>query len=105
MDKQQIDRLVGVQIADEVLYQQYRQNMLPILERHGGRFILDVRVSDVLLSPASQPFNRLFTIRFPDESAMEAFFSCDDYQQVRQRFFEPAVAATAALARYVVISG
>ena len=105
MSENQVDRFVGVQVADEATYQLYRQHMLPILERYGGRFIVDVRVSEVLKSPRAEPFNRLFTIRFPDEAALNAFFSCDEYQRVRERFFEPSVAATAALAKYAVISG
>ena len=99
----EIDRLVGVFVTDEEQYQQYREHMMPLLESHGGRFIVDVRVSEVLRSPTDTPFNRMFTIRFPDEAAMTALFSSEAYAAVRDRYFTPSVSATAPLATYGVL--
>jgi uncharacterized protein (DUF1330 family) len=98
-----IDRLVGLKIEDEQRYQEYRNGMMPILEAHGGRFVVDVKVSEVLRAPDEMNFNRLFTIRFPDEEAMNRFFSNEEYLAVREAHFDRSVASTAQLGRYEVL--
>lgn len=84
--------LVGLQVTDEALYAEYRAHMLPLLTARGGSFGLDVRVAEVLKSPGTQPFNRVFTIHFPSAAAHDAFFADPEYQAVRKRFFDPSVA-------------
>ncbi|MEN0066006.1 MAG: DUF1330 domain-containing protein [Myxococcota bacterium] len=98
-----IERLVGVNVTDEAGYQAYREGMLPILKQHGGEFTTDVRVSEVLLAPGNAKFNRLFTLRFPDEEAMTAFFSNPAYQAVRNQFFNPSVSEATPLFKYEVL--
>lgn len=93
---------MGMQIDDDALYTQYRAEMTPLLEAAGGSFGVDVRVSEVLRSPAKRSFNRLFTIRFPSAAAREAFFADPAYIDVRKRLFEPAVAHYDQLAVYDV---
>lgn len=92
--------LVGVFVVDEELYAKYRAEMTPLLEAHGGRFIVDVRVETVLLAPPQAQFNRLFTIHFPNATQLQAFFSNPDYQVVRKRWFEPSVSSVAQLGNY-----
>lgn len=99
----EIDRLVGLNVIEEELYRQYRENMLPILERYGGRFFVDVRVSELLLSPGAGPINRMFAIRFPNTESLEGFFSDPEYLAVRQRFFEASVASVTILGKYAVL--
>ncbi len=99
----EIDRLVGVNVTDETMYEEYRANMAPILASHGGRFVVDVRVSEVLLAPGDGQFNRLFTIRFPTEQAMDRFFQSPEYLEVRQQFFVPSVSSTSPLSKYKVL--
>jgi uncharacterized protein (DUF1330 family) len=95
--------LVGLRVTDEVGYADYRAHMMPLLGEHGGSFGVDVRVAEVLKNPGSEPFNRLFTIRFPSLAAHDAFFADPRYLAVRQRFFEPSVAHTARFGRYQVL--
>jgi uncharacterized protein (DUF1330 family) len=92
--------LVGLNVIDQDLYSEYRKYMLPLLEAYGGRFIVDVHVAEVLRSPEPQPFNRLFSIRFPSVEKYDAFFANPDYLQVRKRYFEPSVKGRVALGRY-----
>jgi len=98
-----IDRMVGLRVDDEQRYQEYRNGMMPILEEHGGAFVVDVRVSEVLRAPDEMSFNRLFTIRFPDEEAMNRFFSNEDYLAVRRAHFDSSVSAIAPLGSYEVL--
>jgi uncharacterized protein (DUF1330 family) len=98
-----MERLIGLRVTNEELYAAYRAHMLPLLEERGGSFGVDVRVAEVLKNPGTEPFNRLFTIRFPSVEAHDAFFADPEYLAVRRRFFEPSVAYTARLGRYEVL--
>lgn len=89
--------LVGVQVTDEAGYAEYRRRMTPLLHQHGGRFVLDVRVSEVLRAPEDAAFNRLFTIRFPDAEQRARFFSSPEYLAIRAEHFDPSVSAAAQL--------
>ena len=100
-----IEILVGLQVTDQAEYAKYRQHMLPLLEAHGGRFVVDVQVAEVLRAPEAKPINRLFTIRFPSLAQHDAFFADPDYLAVRQRYFEPSVAAVQRLGRYELLEG
>ena len=91
------ETLVAVKLRDEAGYAEYRARMTPLLEAHGGRFVLDVRVAEVLRAPDDADFDRLFSIRFPDEDAREAFFSNPEYVAIRKQHFEPSVSATTLL--------
>ena len=94
------ERLVGLNVIDERLYQQYRKAMRPILSAHGGRFGYDFKVSEVLLAEESCEINRVFTLNFPDRGMMEAFFSNPDYLAVREKYFEPSVGAATIISTY-----
>jgi uncharacterized protein (DUF1330 family) len=94
-----IETLMALNVTDPELYAQYRARMTPLLEAHGGSFGLDLWVREVLRSPISEPFNRVFTIVFPSPEQREAFFSNPDYKAVRKAFFEPSVSATTQLGR------
>ena len=93
-------RLVGLTVTDPGLYAAYRKQMAPLLAAHGGSFGVDVWVQEVLRSPVEEPFNRLFTIQFPTEEKMEAFFSHPEYLAIRKRYFDPSVASFGELGRF-----
>jgi len=95
-----VTRLVGLQITDPDLYAEYRRQMTPLLEQHGGSFGVDVWVREVLRSSAEEPFNRLFTIQFPSEEKLEAFFAHPEYRAIRARYFDPSVAYFVEMGRF-----
>lgn len=94
------DRWVAVQVGDEAGYAAYREGMMPILERFGGCFVVDVRVEEVLRAPENASFNRLFLIRFQNQESMEAFFSDETYMAVRHEHFVPSVERVVSLGAY-----
>lgn len=94
------ETMMGLLVTDDAKYTQYRAEMAPLLEAHGGSFGVDVRVSEVLKSPAGRPFNRLFTLRFPSKERREAFFSAPAYLEIRSRLFDTSVAEVNRLAVY-----
>ena len=95
--------LIGICVTNEETYTAYRAHMSPLLSARGGSFGVDVRVAEVLKNPGTEPFNRLFTIRFPTLAAHDAFFSDPEYLAVRQRYFEPSVAHSMRFGRYEVL--
>lgn len=93
--------LVGVKIHDEAGYALYRERMTPLLEARGGRFVIDVRVSEVLRAPGDAAFDRLFSIRFPDDATRKAFFEDPEYLAIREAHFAPSVSSTTLLGSVV----
>ena len=67
--------VVALHVADDALYQQYRDAMAPLLRAHGGGFRYDFTIARVLASASEHPINRVFAIHFADEPAMRAFFA------------------------------
>ena len=94
------ENLVGLDVADDAVYQSYREAMLPILTRYGGGFRYDFRVSELLKSETNSEINRVFIIHFPDRAAKEAFFADADYLEARATYFEPSVATVTILSEY-----
>ncbi|VAW98424.1 hypothetical protein MNBD_GAMMA22-2500 [hydrothermal vent metagenome] len=95
-----IERLVGLHVTDDALYQQYREAMLPILKQHGGGFGYDFKIAEVLQSEVDQNINRLFTIYFESEKLMDDFFKNEKYLVVRNQYYVPAVSATTIISKY-----
>jgi uncharacterized protein (DUF1330 family) len=99
-----IEILVGLRVTNEGMYGDYRAHMMPLLTARGGSFGVDLRVGEILKNPGTEPFNRLFTIRFPSLTEYDAFFADPDYLAVRKRYFEPSVAHVAIIGRYQVLA-
>ena len=95
-----IETLVGLYVTDDDLYQKYREGMLPILQTYGGGFGYDFKVSEVLRSEVEEPINRVFTIFFENEDAMNRFFTNEKYIEIRNKYFEPSVSATTIISKY-----
>ena len=92
------NRVMGLNVVDEALYQQYRQQMVPILTEYGGAFAYDFRVAEVLFAQSDAPVNRVFCIRFPSHARMNAFFSDRRYVDIREQYFIQAVSAVTPIA-------
>jgi len=85
------ERIMGIDVTDEEEYQKYRNGMIPILESFGGKFGFDFKVSDVLITKSPDKINRVFTIEFPSQEKMEAFFSNPDYLAIKKRHYYSSV--------------
>ena len=95
-----IETLVGLNVIDDQMYESYRDEITPILTEFGGDFGYDFKVSEVLKSKTNAPINRVFTIHFSDEDAMNSFFSNDQYLGIKERHFENSVTDTTIMARW-----
>ncbi|MFT5549475.1 MAG: hypothetical protein ACI9CO_001402 [Candidatus Azotimanducaceae bacterium] len=92
--------LVGLNVLDDVKYNDYRAAMKPILSDYEGRFGYDFIVSDVLISEGHTDINRVFTINFTSKNKMEGFFSDSKYLVVREMYFVESVGSTTIISGY-----
>ena len=94
------EMMVGLTVTDDALYQQYREAMAPLLAAHGGGFRYDFTIAKVLKSASEHAINRVFAIGFGSKAQKDAFFAHPDYQAIKARFFERAVAGTTIFGGY-----
>lgn len=94
--------LVGLQVTDDEIYQNYRSAMTPILKDHGGYFRYDFKVDETLKSESSHPINRVFTIHFPNKDQKEKFFSHERYLEAKKKYFEDSVSGVTIIAEYQI---
>ena len=94
------ERIMGLDITNDLKYQKYRDAMMPILESFGGSFGFDFKVSEVLKSKTEDFINRVFTIEFPDKAAMENFFSDPSYLKVKSEYFNDSVKSVTTISMH-----
>lgn len=92
--------LVGLNVVDDLKYEDYRQAMKPILSSFDGCFGYDFKVSDVLISETDAIINRVFTINFGSKDKMESFFSEPQYLLVKEKYFLDSVGSTTIISSY-----
>jgi uncharacterized protein (DUF1330 family) len=92
------ERIMGLYVNDDEVYQKYRETMEPILNKMGGSFGFDFKISEVLRSKTHKHINRVFTIAFPSEKMMEDFFAREDYQNIKEQYLDKAVSDKVVIA-------
>ncbi len=95
------ERVVGLEVIDDIQYSLYRENMKPILSQYDGGFGYDFKISEVLKSEVESSINRVFTIYFPSEQASNNFFKDPQYLRVKEKFFAESVNSTTTIAQYL----
>ena len=81
-------------ITDPARFAQYRDQVAPMIARHGGRYITRGGTHEIL-DGTWQP-HRVVVIEFPDMSALKAWFHSPEYQ--------PLIALRRAAATDVLIA-
>ena len=99
--KSSLEMLVGLNVTNNNIYQEYRENMTPILHTYGGEFGYELMVSDVLISETEEKINRVFTIRFSTKEKMEAFFIDEAYITIKEKYFNNSVESTTIISSYL----
>lgn len=85
------ERIMGLDVINDEEYQNYRENMIPILHFFGGSFGFDFKIAEVLKSTTNNPINRVFTLDFPSKKIMEDFFAAPEYLTVKEKYFVNSV--------------
>jgi len=92
--------LVGLNVLDDLKYDDYRAAMKPILSDYEGSFGYDFKVSDVLITEGNTDINRVFTINFASKNKMEGFFSDSKYLVVKEKYFVQSVGSATIISSY-----
>jgi len=92
--------LVGLQVLDNLKYEDYRAAMKPILSDYEGYFAYDFTVSEVLISQENPEINRVFTLNFSNKAKMNGFFSDANYLVVKEKYFVDSVGSATIIASY-----
>ena len=95
-----IERIVALNVNDNIIYQKYRDAMSPILISYGGQFVYDFTIDEVLKSEVKHIINRVFMLRFNTEKDMQDFFSNNDYLAIKKQYFTPSVSNITEIAKY-----
>ena len=77
--------IAGIQLgnpASRPLYDAYIEKVRPIVERHGGRYL--VRTERLAHLAGDWRPDRVIVIRFPDKTALEACFASEDFQRINR---------------------
>jgi uncharacterized protein (DUF1330 family) len=85
-------KLVDVKVTDPVAYEDYKQGVAPLIERHGGEYL--VRGGDFEVVEGDRKPSRLVLFRFPDRANVTAFYEDPEYQDrlaLRHRVAESSI--------------
>lgn len=72
--------IADVEVKDPDVYAEYRRQVLPLVQRHGGRFIVRGGAHETL-EGAWRPA-RLVVIEFPDMAALKAWYGSPEYEKL-----------------------
>ncbi len=72
--------IADVEVHDPEVYAEYRRQVLPLVEQHGGRFIVRGGRHQVL-EGEWRP-QRVVIIEFPDMAALEGWYRSPDYTRL-----------------------
>ena len=72
--------IADVEVHDAEVYAEYRRQVLPLVEKHGGRFIVRGGRHRVL-EGAWRP-QRVVIIEFPDMAALETWYRSAEYTKL-----------------------
>jgi uncharacterized protein (DUF1330 family) len=72
--------IADVEVFDPETYAEYRRQVLPLVQKHGGRFIVRGGQHKVL-EGAWKP-QRVVVIEFPDMTALEGWYNSPEYQKL-----------------------
>ncbi|HTO84651.1 MAG TPA: DUF1330 domain-containing protein [Methylomirabilota bacterium] len=69
--------IADVEVRDQEVYAEYRRQVLPLVQKHGGRFVIRGGKHEVLEGDW-QPA-RLVVIEFPEMATLQAWYRSPEY--------------------------
>ena len=73
-------KIVDVKVRDPEAYEDYKQGVAPLIEKHGGEYLVRGGAFEVVEGDW-QP-TRLVLFRFPDRTSVKAFYEDPEYQDL-----------------------
>lgn len=74
--------IVNIDVHDPEVYEGYKTGAAALVDRHGGEYIVRGGEFDVLEGDWTP--TRLVILRFPDRTALNAFYSDPDYAPLKK---------------------
>ena len=74
--------IVNVDVHDPEKYDAYKSGVVPLVNRHGGEYLVRGGHHDVIEGDWNP--TRLVLFRFPDRASIDAFMDDPDYQPLKQ---------------------
>ena len=72
--------IADVEVHDQNVYAEYRRQVLPLIQKHGGRFIVRGGAFEVLEGEWKP--QRLVIIEFPDMAALKLWYRSPEYSKL-----------------------
>jgi uncharacterized protein (DUF1330 family) len=69
-----------VEVQDKEMYQRYRDQVTPLVDRFGGRFL--VRGGHLEVVEGDWPLRRLVVIEFQSRASARHFYDSPEYQRI-----------------------
>ena len=67
-------------IEDQRTFDEYRRQVLPTIEAHGGKFL--VRGGEVSVLEGEMPYQRVAMLEFSSRAQAEAWYRSPEYQRI-----------------------
>jgi uncharacterized protein (DUF1330 family) len=94
------ETVVGLNVNNDEIYDQYRLSISPLLKKYEGGFRYDFKINETLIAEESKEINRLFLIFFKNKDLMNSFFSESEYLKIKEEFFTNSVSSIAIISEY-----
>lgn len=75
--------VVDETITNSELFDQYKREVVPTIEKFGGKFLARGQELEVLEASGRWDPDRLVIIEFPDMAALKAWYDSDAYAAIR----------------------
>ncbi len=72
--------IADVEVHDQSVYAEYRRQVLPLIQKHGGRFIVRGGAHEVLEGDWYP--QRVVIIEFPEMAALKAWYRSPEYTKL-----------------------
>jgi uncharacterized protein (DUF1330 family) len=72
--------IADVEVHDQNVYAEYRRQVLPLIQKHGGRFIVRGGAFEILEGDWRP--RRLVIIEFPDMAALKLWYRSPEYAKL-----------------------
>ena len=72
--------IADVEVHDQNIYAEYRRQVLPLIQKHGGRFIVRGGAHEVLEGEWKP--QRLVIIEFPDMATLKGWYRSAEYAKL-----------------------
>jgi uncharacterized protein (DUF1330 family) len=90
--------IANLDVQDQPTFQRYREQVLPLIARFGGRYI--IRGGDVQDVEGNLGLKRLIVLEFPNIEAARAFYECPEYQPIKALRLQSAESEVALVVGY-----